>query len=170
MAQVAASMVAADAQTNDGKFSDVLKSAFIRHGLLSLDTAAAPTRPGISRTAALAAAAPPAPAALRLMGDAFGLSPDIEVQVEAPGESRHFLARAASFGPSPALAPDHQDAARGYVADLFRRGRIHLTKTGETKSAIANPIATKTHQLVGDGQTLKLSRLRFDCGFDCARY
>jgi hypothetical protein len=170
MSQVAASMVAADAQTNQGRFSDVLKSAFVRRGLLSLDTAAAPTGPGVSRSMALSATAEPAAAALRLSGAVFGLPEELELEVQAPGAARRFMAQAASFGPGPATAPDLDRAAQGYVADLFRRGRVHLPPAGQRRDGIANPIATKTHELERDGRTLRLVRLRFDCGFDCARF
>jgi hypothetical protein len=170
MSQIAASMVAADAQTNQGRFGNVLKSAFVRHGILSLETAAAPTETGVSQTMALATAVVPAAAPIRLSGASLGLAPDIQLEVEAPGQARRFLAQAAAFGPGPSAAANYHDAALGYVADLFRRGRIHLARAGQSTDGIANPIATKTHQLEGDDRTLRLTRLRFDCGFDCVRF
>ena len=169
MSQVAASMVAADAQTNRGRFGNVLKSAFVRHGILSLDTATAPTGAGITRGMALSTSAVAAAAPSGCAGPHSAWLPTSSWKSMPPGNRARFLARAASFGPGPAPAPDHQSAAEGYVADLFRRGRIHLAATGESRDGIANPIATKTHQLVGTDRTLRLARLRFDCGFDCAR-
>ncbi|MGC8640198.1 MAG: hypothetical protein ACP5XB_10025 [Isosphaeraceae bacterium] len=91
------------------------------------------------------------------------------LEVETPGQSRR-LAQAASFGPGPSPAANYHDAALGYVADLFRRGRVHLASAGASADGIANPIATKTHQLEGADHTLRLTRLRFDCGFDCVRF
>ncbi len=167
--QVAAHMVAADVAAFRGRYSDALKSAFVAHGILSLEAAVAlASEPGASRRGivAAAAAAPPPTAPLPRMGLAggnYGLESDLFVH--APSQTKTFAVASAAPDLRSVEPPSDDHAAASFVEDLFRRGRIDLQTHGVEGSAILNPLGRKTHQIARENQRLVLGRLIFDCGF-----
>jgi hypothetical protein len=167
--QVAAAMIDADRSRFGGRYRDALKSAFVRHGILSLAAAAAKAGPPAAMAAFGAAPAsqePPELPVAEIVAGAYGLGVDT-IRVHAPSEPVRFQA----FGAAPDLGevPSHGQAeeAQFFLEDLFRRGRVDLGENGDEEARISHPYSKKTHTLVRADQGLALRRLRFDCGFDC---
>jgi hypothetical protein len=67
--------------------------------------------------------------------------------------------------------PAPEQAAKDFLEDLIQLGRIELKVSGTTAGAFAltQPKSSrlKTHEIVKEGTSLRLRRVRFDCGFDC---
>lgn len=174
--QVAAGMIAVGERGSfKGKYRDALKSAFVRHGILSLEAAAsvgATPPPTAAARAALGAApgstAAAAASALQLPGKSLGLGVK-SLLVHAPEEARWSIAESADLGPRPLPPPSRNDAVVGFVTDLLRRGRVEFGNLGDLEFRVAQPQSRKTHTLVqrpgGDRDALELRRDRFDCGF-----
>ena len=168
--QVAAHLIESDAVLFRGRYRDALKSALVRRGILSLQTASVVTAPGTTararrtRTAA-AGGGETQTRRLSLSADEFGLEGRALV-VEAPGEVRRFEVASAAedLGSRTAPAPEHE--ARRFVEYLFRRGRVDLGAHGRAETRVAHPFARKTHALVAQAEDLSLVRRTFDCGFD----
>jgi hypothetical protein len=177
--QLAAHMIEADSTRFAGKYHEVIKSAFVRRGILSLQSATRfPPAPAASfgkgaaprRRAAAAMVAPKAAAVVSkvtLPGDAFGLDGKTLV-VQAPVETKRLRASAAApdMGSAPMPSVDH--ATRAFLEVLFRRGRVEFGGATVGASRTLHPgIRKKTHQLVERKEGLHLERRIFDCGFDC---
>lgn len=172
--QIAAGMIAAGEQAPYlGKHRDALKSAFVRHGILSLEAAAmvgstpAPKKAGVGMGMMAGAAAAAAP--LQVPGKKFGLG-ERTLLIHAPEEPRWSMAAASSLSVGSLPAPSRNDAAEAYVSDLFRRGRVDFGDVGDKNYRICQPHCRKTHQLTrvetANGEEhLMLKRQRFDCGF-----
>jgi hypothetical protein len=162
--QVAAHMVAADHTRFAGKYSDALRSAFVRRGILSLESAGS-----IAPLPSAARVAPPSePAAsrVRLAPGPFGLV-GVSLLVQAAGDPRRFSVSSAAVGRTTAAPRDAAEAARTFVEYLFRRGRVDLKGHGDPQKGILHAHARKTHELRVDDSELHLVRRTFDCGFDC---
>ena len=171
--QVAAAIIDADRTQFNGLYRDALKSAFVRHGVLSLAAAAAKAASPLVGVAAVAAdtVAPKAKDEAELpiteiVAATFGLK-EKTLFVHAPSEPVRFP---LAFGAAPDLGeiPSHGQAedAQFFLEDLFRRGRVNLGEHGDEEVRISHPFAKKTHELVRQKGALVLHRLRFDCGFD----
>ncbi len=165
--QVAAALLDADRARFQGRYRDALKSAFVRHGVLSLSAASAKSSlppEGI----AYSAAPDPAPdlPVTEVMADGLGLGVET-LLVHAPSEAAVFPAFASA--PHMGQAPPHTQSedARFFLEDLLRRGHVELGHEGDEDSRVAHPYIKKTHRLVRVGGSLVLERIRFDCGFDC---
>jgi hypothetical protein len=164
--QVAAHMLAADAQAFDGRHRDALTGAFVKHGILSVPSATALTAGGGEPLRAAAAArdgAAPAPRRIALPGAAFGLA--VDLIVEAPAQAPRFAVAGATPDLGSVAHPPLERAVASFVEDLLRRGRIDLSHAGEQRAALAAPVATKSHELRPAGDGLVLRRRLFDCGF-----
>ena len=173
MSQVAAAIIVADAGAEGaarGKYGDVLKSAFVRHGILSPQSAAG--------LAALHAAGLPAhplgitPGQARelpntaLSAAEYGLG-DRPLLVRAPSDPRRFAVSAAAFGVGSVTPSNAEHAARAFVEDLLQRGHIDIGDAGQPEARIVHPHTFKTHRLVptrpGSGADPHLVRLRLPC-------
>jgi len=173
MSQVAAAMVAADASANDavrGKYGDILKSAFVRRGILSSQSAA-----GIAafQTAGVTASLRPVSFAagsghelphIALSAAEYGLG-DRPLLVRAPSDPRRFSVSAASFGVGLVTPSNSEHAARAFVEDLLQRGHIDIGGVGQPGVRVIHPHTFKTHRLVSSTEGLMLTRILFDCGF-----
>ena len=174
MSQVAAAIVAADASADGsarGKYGDVLKSAFVRHGILSPQSAV-----GVATSRAAGFAAPRRGLGMMVPGASrelphialscaeYGLG-DRPLLVRAPSDRRRFAAAAASFGVGSVTPSNSEHAARSFVEDLLQRGHIDTRDAGEPGMGIVHPHTFKTHRLVPTDAGLMLKRLLFDCGF-----
>jgi len=173
MSQVAAAMIAADADANNaarGKYGDVLKSAFVRRGILSPQAAA-----GIAVFHAAGIAAPGR--LLGVVGRAghelphialsaaeYGLG-DRPLLVRAPSDPRRFAVSAAAFGVGSVTPSNSEHAARAFVEDLLQRGHIDVGDAGQPDMRVVHPHTFKTHRLVSSSEGLMLTRILFDCGF-----
>jgi hypothetical protein len=171
MSQVAASLVAADA-ANGGQYGDVLKSAFVRRGILSPQSAvgiAAFQSGGIAAMAIVpeSAAAPRQELPyVALSAAEYGLG-DQPLLVRAPSDPRRFGAAAAAFGVGIVSPSNSERAARAFVEDLLQRGHIDIRQVARDGMGLLHPHVFKTHRLQRDphGGGLVLSRILFDCGF-----
>jgi len=170
--QIAAHFLTADQTRFEGRYRDVIKSAFVRRGILSLDsasmpvTAAAPVRPRTrARALGIAGAAGGAePNAMTIASARYGLNRPLRVIAASEEPRIAAMASAKSLGPEP--PPTSIRSAEAFVEDLFRQGRIEVGNFGDPETRIYNPFSRKTHEIEGDGQELKLTRRYFDCGFD----
>lgn len=164
MSQLAAHVVAADAEAFEGRYRDALTSAFVRHGILSVPAAAALTGGTGSRlTFALAAA--PEPSATRriaLSREALGLPADLLVEV--PDQPRRFAVAGAAPDVGSLAHPTLERAAATFVEDLLRRGRVDLGAAGERRAALDHPLVAKSHVLRREPDGLVLRRRLFHCG------
>jgi hypothetical protein len=178
MSQVAAAIVAADAAAAGaagGRYGDVLKAAFVRHGILSPQSAVsvgtlhAAGVAALARTAGMAAAGGAAMHArelphIALAAAEYGLG-DRPLLVRAPSEPRRFAVSGAAFGVGSLTPSNSEHAARAFVEDLLQRGNIDISNAGHPAARIVHPHAFKTHKLVPAAEGLMLTRILFDCGF-----
>lgn len=171
MSQVAAALVAADA-AGGGAYGEVLKSAFVRRGILSPQSAvgiAGLSARGVvaMRSVAAAAAAPRQElpyVALTAAEYGFGDEP---LLVRAPSDPRRFGVAAAAFGVGTVSPSNSEHAARAFVEDLLQRGHIDVSKVTRAGMSLVHPHVFKTHRLERDPNAggLVLTRILFDCGF-----
>lgn len=151
------------------------RAAFVRHGVLSLEgalsveaeAAAAPRRPGMAARASATAAMPRPPIVrhISMSGARYGLGRRA-ILVQAPADLKRYAVSSGAVDTGSVQAPSADGAARSYVEDLFRRGRIDVRGTTGLQNPVVHPFTRKTHRLVDDGARLVLERRCFDCGFD----
>jgi hypothetical protein len=167
--QIAAHVLSVDAAKFNKKYRDVIKGAFVRRGILSLDAASSGVTDGRVASMTASFAASPAGADRRMAQMAvpaqrFGLS---TLYVEAPGNTPRFAVAAAAVNTSGEVEPPSREvAAQAFVTDLFSRGRIDMGQHGDADARVAQPGLRKTHELVKADDGVRLDRLSFDCGFD----
>jgi hypothetical protein len=173
MSQAAAAIVAADASAaapSRGKYGDVLKSAFVRRGILSHQSAAglgalqAAGTTAAAYAAALAASPARAIPHIALSAGEYGLG-DRPLLVRAPSEPRRFSVAASSFGVGAVTPSNAEHAARAYFEDLLQRGHVDTGGAGQPGVRVVHPHTFKTHRLVSTAEGLVLTRILFDCGF-----
>src|SRR2546425_1031979 len=164
--QVAAHLIAADAQLLNGKYGDGLKSAFVRRGVLTLESAAITARAvGAGGNGGLSAAGGPARTLPRVAigGDAYGF-PGQRLLLHLAGETKRFAVTSAAFDLGPVATPDSERAGRFFVEYLLRRGRLDLGEHGDPETRVAHSGRRKTHRLLEQPEGLLVQRLFFDCG------
>ena len=164
--QVAAALMAADRQSG-GKFEVPLKSAFVRRGILSTQTAVAigALQAG---SAAIAAGAPVI--ALKDMplqaidGAAYGLG-NVPLFVHVANQTRRIAALASGRGGATVTPSSSDHAARSFIDHLLRLGRIDFGSHGIQGAFVVHPRARKTHRIerLANG-ALALRRILFYCG------
>lgn len=171
--QVAAHMISADADLFGGRYRDALASAFVRRGILSIDSVSATA--GLPAAAAsdtgarhaFAAAGMGAPAAevsrIALSGERYGLG-NKPLFCAAPIETRRYQVAAAAPDLGTVQPRSAQLVASSFVEELFRRGRVDITGQVDQRVGIVHPRAHTTHKLVEQAGTVTLVRERFDCG------
>jgi hypothetical protein len=164
--QVAANMLQiADAQFRG--YGQALKSAFVRHGIVSPGAAVAISA---SRAPARAAAARARQLPkIELSVAEYGLGIE-SIIVHAAGEpTRHAIAGAAPAVGS--VMPASQDeAAKSFFEDLLRRGRLKVLGVAPARAAVTRAHApetheSNTHELRREGRAIVLRRVRIDCVF-----
>lgn len=167
-AQVAASMVTAGASRHPA-YSGVLRAAFVRRAILSLHSAADVQALHASAAAAMA----PAPApdghepleTLALPAAHYGL--DQPLLVEAPSQHRGTAPHSFAFTDDRSLEPaSSATAARSFVDDLFRQGRVDYAGQGRPEARLEHGHRRRSHKLVADGGVIRLERCLFDCGLN----
>jgi hypothetical protein len=167
--QIAAHLISAAASD---PARQAFRAAFVRHGVLSLEgalaveaeAAAAARRP---RKTSAEKAPPPTPSVrhISMSGARYGLGRRA-ILVQAPADLKRYSVSSAAVDTGSVQAPSADAAARSYVEDLFRRGRIDVTGMTGLQNPVVHPFTRKTHRLVDDGMRLVLERRCFDCGFD----
>lgn len=164
--QVAAHMISADTRRFASRYTPALKAAFVKHGILSLDSANA--------VASSPEAAQPAQAMaafsndereqplIALAGQRYGLSEDL--LVAAPAEVKRFSVAGAAPDVGAVEPPAQDKAARSFVEDLFRRGNVFVThhQADQNRSV---PASHLTHSVRKHPEGLVLVRELFDCGY-----
>jgi hypothetical protein len=173
--QVAAHMLEADATDFSGRYQDALKSAFVLHGVLSLDAAGrmSATMGGRgARASMVGTIGTPVRAPRRredaslprvaVAGEGYGLSRPLIVH--APAEPKRFAVASAAADSRSVQSPSHDRAAAIFAESLFRRGRVDVTGVGGAELAPASRLSHKTHALREEPDGLVLTRQLFDCG------
>ncbi len=167
--QIAAHFLTVDETRFKKRFRDVIKGAFVRRGILSLEAASSGVTEAKGVTAARRAIAGGEPAERRraqpmsLDAKRFGLS---TLYVTTGSAARRFSVAAAAPSIGEVEPPSRELAAQAFVEDLFRRGKIEMGQHGDPDQRVAQPLIRKTHELVASGSGVKLERRTFDCGFD----
>ena len=169
--QLAAHLVAADARRFQGRYTDVIKSAFVRQGILALDaatTASLTEAPATTPRRGIAASAPASVDPTTLLrvsfsGARYGLQG--ELRCESPAENKRYGVAGAALSLGSVDTPSHDRAAELFIEDLFRRGRIDIGDHGTADRTLENPYSRKTHELQESEGALLLTRRHFDCGF-----
>lgn len=170
-AQIAAHFLAVDSSRFQRKFRDVIKGAFVRRGILSLDAAAsgmaesgagAGAAPGMGITAA-ADAVDSTLQFMALSGRRFGVD---TLLIPAPANAPRFSVASAAPDIGEVQPAGRESAAKSFVEDLFRLGRVDMGAHGDPESRVSQPNVGKTHELVADNGNVRLERLTFECGFD----
>jgi hypothetical protein len=170
--QIAGAMVGA-AQP---QFQQALAGAFMKHGILSPESAQLAAAPRPDNRRAIAANSMVTSPSLELprmaipVGE-YGLGVEtILVRVASQPKSLSVAGAAASVG--SVNPPAHDEAAKSFIEDLIRLGRIDLGQPAAREArngfVLAQPQRRKTHELKRTAEGMVLNRLHFDCGFDCS--
>jgi hypothetical protein len=163
-AQVAAHMVAADAELFDGRYLKAILNGFVGTGVLSVQSAATlgsterleatPMLTGLDESEEL----PRLPLSALL----YGLPRDLLVR--AGSQPRRFGVASGLPDVGDARPPAPDQAAASFVEDLIRRGRID-TRDEDLGEAPIMPGTYTTHEIRTVDGALELQRTKFDCGF-----
>ncbi|GGJ87579.1 hypothetical protein GCM10010123_16460 [Pilimelia anulata] len=162
-AQVAAHLLAADAQLFGGRYARALRMAFVQYGVLAPAAATGLTAEALHRApAGMAPASAAAAGTVTIRGEAYGLTSAFAAP--APTAPSRF----AVAGAAPdvgAIAPgDAARVAESFVEDLFRRGRVAVPEELRGDTALATDDRLHTHEITADGDGPTLRRRLFDCG------
>ena len=165
--QIAAHMVEADANRFGGRYAGALKTGFVKHGVLSLDSANAvadsPAGAPVVRAQGLVAAKGPVTQPLvPLAGRRYGLGEDL--LVSALTETKRFSVLGSGPDVRSVESPSHDQAARSFVEDLFRRGKVEMPRPEASVRS-----AHRSHAVRRKPEGLVLVRTSVDCGFDVFR-
>jgi hypothetical protein len=154
-----------------GKYRQVLKSAFVRRGILSLQaavTVSSVARPPARAMAAFAAAAAEEQGELPVASISaanYGLKrPGLKVHTAE--EPKRFAVTSSSLTLGPVEPRSPQNAAESYTEDLFQRGHVDVSSQASPDAGLHHPFSFKTHKIFEEEGELVLRRISFDCGFD----
>jgi hypothetical protein len=166
--QVAAGMLRAAPD----KYNQALSGAFMRHGILSPESAhsmvAAPSIAAaeMTRLSGVPTDLPTVP----IDCAEYGLGIDV-ILMHVPSQPKRFNVAGAAPDVGSLTSPAHDQAAKAFMEDLVRLGRVDL-KPGvgarPAEVALQHPGRKKTHRLEKTGNGVVLKRIHFDCGFDCS--
>ena len=104
-----------------------------------------------------------APTHIAIDGAHYGLG-DRPLIVETPSQPRRFSASAAVNEFMPMQAPSSEAAARGFVEQLFKQGRVDFGNVAADEDRIDPLTGLKTHRLVEANDAVRLERVLCDCG------
>jgi len=167
--QVAAGMVQAAGRINPA-YPRPLKAAFVRRGILSLHSATSVETLGTAARSMFGDGSGEepvshAPSGIALDGKPYGLG-DMALIVETPSQPRRFAASSAVNEFAPVQVPSSEVAARGFVEQLFKQGRVDLSDAASEADRIDPLASLKTHRLVKAEGALRLERILCDCGLN----
>lgn len=165
-AQVAGHMIAADQRRNGGKYGPSLRSAFTRHGILSLGAATSLTATELTRRGAAVAEATPGGrdeeglTTVTVQGMAYGIKGPLTLY--APGETRRFGIASSDPAGGSVRPADPEQVATSYLEDLLRRGRVEIPAEHRTDVAVVDdsPTRLKTHEIARSETTEGLALVR----------
>ena len=153
----------------NGKYRDVLKSAFVRRGIISLQGAMTVTSVKAERAPRAALAAwkrqPSELPQATISGAPYGLSSPA-LKIHSAQQSKRFAVTSASLTLGAIQPSSPQIAAECFTEDLFQRGRVDVGSHAHPSAGVVHGLAFKTHIIVEEKGDLVLRRRTFDCGFD----
>jgi hypothetical protein len=165
-AQVAAAVVQASASKSTA-YPPILKGVFVRRSILSLH--AATTVEALHQSLVAAAIAPSMETGptddldrVALPAAHYGLVQTL--LVETPSHPRQFFVASAATDASSIDPASAITAARAFVDDLFRRGRVDYNNFGLPEARLEHGRSLRTHGLVDESGAVRLRRRFFDCG------
>jgi len=167
-AQVAAGMIRAGSRKNL-IYGRILAGVFVGRGILSFEAAATAEALQEAAAVALAAVAPIAAgptaelAIVALPAAHYGL--DQPLVIDAPSQPQQFFATAAGGDAAPIAPASSTTAAKAFVDDLFRSGRVDYNGIGRPEARLQHRPRLQTHELVQQDGAVRLRRRMFDCGF-----
>ena len=175
LSQVAAQMIEADRVLAKGRHGDALRTAFVRRGLLSLESATAMprqtarsgTRAGRRATTVTDPVTAAALPTIRIDGQGFGLGRRV-IAVRIPAGTQVFAAVASALSTGEARSARPDEAAQAFVQYLARRGRVDFGSHADRGRVATHPRTRKTHVVTQEAGRLALLRRCFDCGLDPA--
>jgi hypothetical protein len=165
MMQVANSLFPKD------NYVEALKAGFLKHGIISPASSAVITLAALRKNKVVSdldhSSGQELPK-LSLAVQEYGLGSD-NIVVHSAAEVKHFNVAGANIDVGSMEAPAEDVAAKSFLEDLLRRGRLKLDNTEQ--SQVVNFYAQDghdrhTHELRKDGKDLVLKRLRIDCCFN----
>jgi hypothetical protein len=168
-AQVAAGMIEAGRQLGRSSDVDALRDSFISRGILSFDTVAVVD--GLQAAvggfhAAVASSTSPLDK-IAIDARRYGLEASALV-VHSASQPRRYSVASVGLDRRAAAATSSETAARGFVDDLFRSGKVDVDKHRSASVAgSSRPYAFQSHEVVREGDSLILVRRLCDCGL-CA--
>jgi hypothetical protein len=155
-AQVAGHMIAADQRRHNGAHGRALRSAFLRHGILSPQTAASLAETEAGRTFGMAEAMSAEEpdqqgelADVTVEGAGYGLAAPLTLS--APSQQQRFDLAAADPGGGSVQHPDPERVATAHLEDLLRQGRVAVPEEHLTDAAVVprpESPRTRTHEIV----------------------
>jgi len=160
-------MIEADAKRFKARYASVLKSAFLKHGILSLESANAVVEfpagaPEVRARALAGGFGDDHLPLMQLPGRRYGLGQDL--LVPALVETKRFSVSGSEPDVGGVRSSSHDQAARSFVEDLFRRDKVEVGDDVEPEVA-----AHLSHAVRRVPEGLVLVRTSVDCGFDVLR-
>jgi hypothetical protein len=152
-------------------YVEALKAGFLKHGIISPASSAVITLAALKKNKVVSdldhSSGHELPK-LSLAVQEYGLGSD-NIVVHSAAEVKHFNVAGANIDVGSMEAPAEDVAAKSFLEDLLRRGRLKLDNTEQ--SQVVNFYAQDghdrhTHELRKDGKDLVLKRLRIDCCFN----
>jgi len=167
--EVAAQIIWAEGALFNGKYEEVLRSAFVRRGLLSLEAVRS-----LKAEAMRAQNAKPTPGGddmprgrdMMMRASAFGLGEGALVVRTASFSRRGAIAPAALEAGSTAV-PGVEQATQSFLETLFRRGRVDFSQCKPGITSVSHSLVRrKTHYILEHNGQFHLRRRCFDEGMD----
>ena len=163
-AQIGAHMIKV-ANAKSGAYGDAIKTAMVKHGILSVPGIAAVGSDLVQLNAATGvAAAPPSLSDQELDISSFGFSVD-KIYAASANEAKRFGVAGAAPTSGDTRSQPGDRVALGYFEDLIRRGKLDDGGFADPQKSVAFSRTVKTHRLEKAGDRVLLRRVRIDCGF-----
>lgn len=156
-AQVAAELV----RLAKPQEASLLRDVFVRRAILSMQSAVR-VHDELRQSGIVTMMPAPRASLAEVVVGAHHYGVDLPLRLQSPGQDRPYEVHASGPDASPTEPASALTAARSFVDDVFRRGRIH-DATDDTPSP---PRRFHTHVIEKEegGQTARLRRICFDCG------
>ncbi len=164
--QVAASMLQI-ADTQFKGYRQAIKSAFVRHGVVSpVAVVAIPASKALARIGAMVSRQLPK---VELAVAEYGLGIK-SIIVHAAGDPMRLEVAGAALAVGSVTPPSPDEAAKSFFEDLLRRGKLRMQGIAGARAIVSVPHApqthdTNTHELRREGKSVVLRRVRIDCAF-----
>ena len=166
-AQVGAHMVSL-ALAESQAYGDAVKTAMVKHGILSVPgavaTAASPVAAQLDRAVGVVDGAPASIPLVEVDVSGYGLTVK-KVSMATASEQKRFGIAGAARTTGDVSSQDSDKAATRFFEDLIRRGRLDHGGFSDLRTGVAASRALKTHRLVKENSHVVLRRIRIDCGY-----